>query len=251
MDLYSLPPVAVALDGAHSLVTWLAASLTPLAGTASAALAVVLLTVAVRCLLLPVGVSQVRAEFTRRRLAPMLRELQRRYGMDPQLLQRKRMQLYADEQASPFAGCMPALLQAPVLSLLYGLFVLPVVHSHPNGLLTEQLLGVPLGTSFLALLNGGAVGAEALVFLCLLAGIAVVAWGSRRMALTVQSSTDVPAHMLSATRALNWLPFLTVVFAAAVPLAATLYLAVSTAWTLLERTVLRRLLDPGRTPRAD
>lgn len=243
MDFYSLPPIAVALDGASSLVTWLAAALAPLAGAAGAALAVVLITMAVRTLLIPVGVSQVRAEFTRRRLAPRLQDLRRRHAKDPELLQRKTMRLYADEKASPFAGCVPTLLQAPVLSLLYGLFVLPTVNGHANELLTEELLGVPLGTSFVSLLSGAPIGVEALVFVVLLAGIGTVAWRSRRMALRWQQPADVPEQLRSTTRALSWLPFATVLFAAIVPLAATLYLAVSTTWTLVERTVLRRVLS--------
>jgi YidC/Oxa1 family membrane protein insertase len=245
MDFYSVPPVAVALDGAYSLVTWLAAAIAPLAGPASAAVAVVLVTLAVRLLLLPVGVSQVRAEFTRRRLAPMLQELRRRHAKNPELLQRKTMQLYADEKASPFAGCVPTLLQAPVLSLLYGLFVLPTVNGHVNSLLQAELLGAPLGTSFVAVLTGGALGMEALVFVALLTVIGMVAWGSRRMAVRAQQSADVPEQLRSVTHALSWLPFLTVVVAAVVPLAATVYLAVSTTWTLVERAVLRRVLDPG------
>jgi YidC/Oxa1 family membrane protein insertase len=249
MDFYSVPPVAVALDGAYSLVTWLAAALTPLAGTASAALAVVLVTMAVRSLLLPVGVSQVRAESTRRRLAPMLQELRRRHAKNPELLQRATMRLYADEKASPFAGCLPTLLQAPVLSLLYGLFVLPTVGGHVNALLQAELLGVPLGTSLFSLLtsgvlSGGALALQSLVFVTLLACIGGVAWASGRMALRAQQISEVPEQLRSLTSVLSWLPFLTVVFAAVVPLAATLYLTVTTAWTLVERTVLRRVLDP-------
>jgi YidC/Oxa1 family membrane protein insertase len=244
MDFYSFPPIAVALDGAYSVVTWLAATLVPLAGTAGTAFAVVLVTLAVRLLLIPVGVSQVRAEFTRRRLAPMLQELRRRHRDDPELLQRKTMQLYADEKASPFAGCVPALLQAPVLSLLYGLFVLPGVNGHANALLEDELLGVPLGTSFAAFLTGLVPGMDVLVFLALLAVIGLVAWGSRRMALRAQEPAEVPEQLRGVRSALSWLPFLTVMFAAVVPLAATLYLAVATTWTLAERSVLRRVLAP-------
>lgn len=243
MDFSAFPPVAVALDGAYSIVTWLAATLTPLAGTASTALAVALGTLAVRLLLIPVGVSQVRAEITRRRLAPLLQDLRRRYGRNPELLQRKTMQLYADEKASPFAGCVPTLLQAPVLSLLYGLFVVPAVNGHVNALLEAELLGVPLGTSFVSLLTAGTLGVEALLFVALFSAIGGVAWASRRMALRAQQSADVPDQLRSVTSALSWLPFLTVVFAAIVPLAATLYLAVSTTWTLVERTVLRWMLE--------
>jgi YidC/Oxa1 family membrane protein insertase len=41
-------------------------------------------------------------------------------------------------------------------------------------------------------------------------------------------------------RLLSWLPFASVIFAAFVPLAATLYLATTTLWTLIERALLRR-----------
>jgi YidC/Oxa1 family membrane protein insertase len=46
--------------------------------------------------------------------------------------------------------------------------------------------------------------------------------------------------MAGMTSMLSWLPFITVVFAAIVPLAATLYLTITTTWTLVERTLLRR-----------
>jgi YidC/Oxa1 family membrane protein insertase len=83
-----------------------------------------------------------------------------------------------------------------------------------------------------------------LVFVALLLVIAAVAWTSRRIALrTALPPTDAaPPALLGVTRALSWLPFATVVFAAFVPLAATIYLAVTTTWTLAERAVLRRVL---------
>lgn len=154
MNIYAFGPVAAALDAASTVLQFLSSVLQPLAGGASAALAVVALTVLVRLVLIPVGVSQARAQRMRARLAPRLAELQRRHRRDPQRLQRETMALYTSENASPLAGCLPLLLQAPVLSLVYGLFILPTINGHPNVLLTEWLLGAPLGTSF-----GAAVGA--------------------------------------------------------------------------------------------
>jgi hypothetical protein len=55
------------------------------------------------------------------------------------------MQLYRDEGASPFAGCLPMLIQAPIVGLLYSVFLHPTIGGHPNALLTESLFGVPLG----------------------------------------------------------------------------------------------------------
>jgi YidC/Oxa1 family membrane protein insertase len=40
---------------------------------------------------------------------------------------------------------------------------------------------------------------------------------------------------------MSWLPLIAVPFAAIVPLAAALYLATSTLWTLAERAILRRI----------
>jgi YidC/Oxa1 family membrane protein insertase len=189
----------------------------------------------------------VRAELTRRRLAPKLRDLRRRYGKNPEVLQRKTMELYAEEKASPLAGCLPTLLQAPVLSVLYGLFVLASIDGHPNGLLTEHLLSVPLGTSLPSLLGSGGAWPGVLVYLVLLAVIATVAAISRVHSLrnAEPPAEDAPAAMVQVTRALSWAPLMTVVFAALVPLAATLYLAVTTTWTLLERALLRRRLTPA------
>lgn len=248
MDFYSLAPVAFLLDLAYTAVASLGALLDPLAGAASAALAVTLITLLVRLALIPVGISQVRAEFTRRRLAPALKELQRKYKGNAELLQRKTMELYAREKASPLAGCLPTLAQAPVVSILYSLFILTAVNGHPNLLLVEQFAGVPLGTSLVQLSAAGSLWPSAAVFLVLLGLIAAVAWMSRRAALHMQQADAAASTQPGLMTALGWLPFLTVVFAAVVPLAAVLYLTVSTTWTLAERAILRQRLGRAARP---
>lgn len=248
MDLYSFAPIAAVLDAAHWLVTQLAELVAPLVGSGSAAFAVVLITMIVRTVLIPVGISQVRAEIGRRRLAPQLEQLRKRYAKNRELLQRKTMELYTSEKVSPLAGCLPLLLQAPVLSVLYGLFILPTINGHPNQLLTEELFGVPLGSSLVGLVGAGSVWPTLAVFGVLLAVIAVVATFSRRVALrTAAPTTPQPGMpgMAGLTSALSWMPFITVIFGAFVPLAATIYLTVSTTWTLVERVVLRRMLAPA------
>lgn len=242
MDIYSFAPVAIVLDFAYFLVSSLADLLSPLAGSLSTAAAIVAITLIVRTVLIPVGRSQVRAEFTRRRLAPKLKELQQRYKKNPELLQQKTMELYTAEKASPLAGCLPTLLQAPVISTVYGLFILQGINGHPNALLAEQIFGVQLGTPLLGFLGTGSAWPGVLVYVVLLCVIAAVAWLSRRAALrnAPPPADGLPAGMQNLTGILSWIPFITVIFAAVVPLAATLYLAVTTSWTLVERTLLRR-----------
>lgn len=243
MDLFSFPPVAATLGAAYALVEGLAALFDPVAGTASAAVAIIALTLIVRAALIPVGISQVKAEWARRRLAPRLQALQRKYKKNPHVLQEKTLALYRAEKTSPFAGMLPTLAQAPVLSLVYALFLRTTIDGHANALLSEHLFGVPLGTSFVHLVSTGPDVSGIAVYGVLFATMAMTAWLSRRTAQRLalpHQSTDAAAPLAGLAGILSWLPFITVVFAAFVPLAAALYLVTTTAWTLIERAVLRR-----------
>lgn len=53
-------------------------------------------------------------------LQPKIKELQAKYSNNKQQLQQKTMELYKKEKVNPMGGCLPMLLQLP---LLYGLFV--------------------------------------------------------------------------------------------------------------------------------
>ena len=249
VDLYSFAPIAAVLDAAYTVVIALSELIAPFAGASAAALAVVLITLVVRAALIPVGIAQIRAQLTRERLAPRLRQLQQKYKGKPELLQRKTMEFYAAEKASPLAGCLPTLAQAPVISIVYALFILPMINGHPNALLTQEFAGVPLGTSLVGLVGSGDPGLGAVTFVVMLAVLGVVAWMSRRVAQRLAPPVaDAPPpapgmpdmRRLGAT--LSWMPFIIVVIAAIVPLAATIYLTVTTSWTLAERILIRRAL---------
>jgi YidC/Oxa1 family membrane protein insertase len=155
-----------------------------------------------------------------------------------------------------FAGCLPILLQWPFLSVMYLLFRSPVIGGRPNQLLTHELLGAPLSNHWLS--GAGPFSAQGAVFAGLFVLLALIGWATawltRRSAPPVPASgDDRPAG--SAIAAVTKLtPYLTAVFAAFLPLAAGLYLVTTTAWTLGERTILRRLSasgqDRGRRTRA-
>ncbi|WP_448005945.1 YidC/Oxa1 family membrane protein insertase [Agromyces bauzanensis] len=250
MDPYAFPPVAALLDGAHHVLLGLAGLLEPFIGVSSAAAAVVLVTLLVRVALIPVGVSQARAERTRARLAPRLAELRRRHGTDPERLQRETMALYTSQGASPFAGCLPMLVQAPVVGVIYALFILPTIAGHPNLLLEQQFVGVPLGSSLAGSIAAGTLTPASLaVFATVVASVALVGEVTRRVfRMPQEGPTDAaPASPLAtpaARRLLGVLQFITAVIAVFVPLAAALYLLVTVAWTLGQRVLLRRAFPP-------
>ncbi|MFF2494339.1 YidC/Oxa1 family membrane protein insertase [Agromyces sp. NPDC058064] len=259
MDLYAFPPIAAFLDGAHALLMGLAELLAPFTGATSAAAAIVLVTLLVRTALIPVGVSQAKAEQGRARLAPRLAELQRRHAKNPERLQREMMALYRDENTSPFAGCLPMLAQAPVVGVIYALFILPTIAGHDNALLQETLAGVPLGSSLAgSLVEGTLAPAGFAVFATIILSIALVGEVTRRVfraqapavpaaparqaaAGARTAASPSPLSTAGAQRMLGILQFVTAVVAVFVPLAAGLYLLVTVAWTLGQRVLLRRV----------
>lgn len=238
MDLFSFPPLAAALDAAYAVVMWLTAVIEPIGGAASAALAVAVLTLLVRTALIPAGIAQAKGEQTRARLAPKLRDLQKRFAKSPERLRRETMQLYSDEGTSPFAGCVSILVQAPVVGLVYSLFLHGTIAGHPNGLLTEQLLGVPLGASAVGGLAAGTLtGTAVVVFGAIVVVLIAVGEVSRRV-FRMPASAD---PVIPGIQWLGVLQFATAVVALFVPLAAAIYLTVTSVWTLAQRWTLRRI----------
>lgn len=239
MDIFAFPPLTWLLDAAYRGLAGLSDLLDPLS-TASAALAVVLVTLLVRAVLIPVGISQAKAEQTRARLAPQLRALQQKHKKNPEKLQAAMLDLYRRENTSPFAGMLPVLAQAPVVGILYTLFIRPEIAGHPNELLTHDLFGAPLGTSLVHMLTAGPFsGATLLVTGALIVIMIVVADITRRV-FRPAPLDDSPMSSPGMLRVMSALHYLTAVFAVFVPLAAALYLTVTVAWTLVQRVVLRR-----------
>lgn len=226
---------------AYHLVVSLATSLQQLFGAAAAPAtttatvsAIILFTLGVRLCLLPLSLSQVRAERARAALQPQVEALRRKYGNDPMRQQQEIGALYRAEGTSMFAGCLPALAQWPFFLVMYRLFVSVTIGGQQNVLLTQSVLAHNL-TGVLA--AHGVLGTPFLAFLGVLALLTVLAWWtSRRMPRVLEGGAGT---------ALRLMPYGTVIFAAIVPLAAATYLVTTTAWTAAERALLRRNLAPA------
>ncbi|WP_435206263.1 YidC/Oxa1 family membrane protein insertase [Micromonospora sp. bgisy143] len=238
--MLAFAPLHTVVGVAGTALSWLTDLLEPLAGGAATVAAIVLLTVAVRLLITPLTVAQVRGERRRAALAPQVRELQQRYADDPATLQREVFALYRSAGANPVAGCLPLLIQAPFLLVLYRLFA---TDEGGTGLLDERLAGVPLGHH----LGDGLAGAAGPLFAGLLVLLLALAWWSsrraRRASAAVGTVAGTPTEGPGAAtlaRLLPLLPFTTVLVALVLPLAAVIYLVTTTAWSALEQVVLRR-----------
>jgi YidC/Oxa1 family membrane protein insertase len=82
-------------------------------------LAIILFTIILRLILLPLTLIQVRSQRHQMQIQPELKELQRRYKGDREGLAREQMKLYKERGVNPMAGCIPLLIQLPILFGMY------------------------------------------------------------------------------------------------------------------------------------
>ena len=260
--------LGVPVGAAYHLVFAITTVLTPVLGGLAAAAGIVVFTMAVRLLLTPLSFRALRGQAAQARLAPQVQKLRERYRRQPERLQRELTALQAREGTSVFAGFGPLLAQWPVFSVLYLVFRSPVIGGGPNRLLSRDLFGVPLGGHWLS--GAGALSAHGAVFLAVFAVLAVICWLSARVARrmsaaltagtagTAGAAAQPAAGATGATGAIavlgKVLPYLTVVIALFAPLAAAVYLVVSTGWSVAERWVFGRSAHrakiTGEPPRA-
>src|SRR6266511_6390647 len=81
--------------------------------------AVILVTILIRLALYPLYVTQIRSQRAMQEVAPAMEELKKKYGKDRQRFSQEQMKLYSERGVNPAAGCLPLVLQMPILFALY------------------------------------------------------------------------------------------------------------------------------------
>jgi len=94
-------------------------SLTVVMGLPSYALAIILFTVILKLVLYPLTAKQMHSTRKMQRLQPKVDELKAKYKNDPQRQQSEMMKLYKESGVNTLGGCLPLLVQMPVLIALY------------------------------------------------------------------------------------------------------------------------------------
>ncbi|MBQ7454732.1 MAG: YidC/Oxa1 family membrane protein insertase [Selenomonadaceae bacterium] len=94
-------------------------NLTATLGVPSYGLAIILLTILIKILVYPLTKIQLKSMKAMQRLQPQMKKLQDKYKNNPQLMQQKLMELYKKEGANPMSGCLPMLIQMPILMGMY------------------------------------------------------------------------------------------------------------------------------------
>lgn len=87
--------------------------------TGDVGIAIIVMTLIVRAALIPLFRRQIVSMKRTQLLQPELRELQKRYKGDRARFSQAQMELYKERGVNPASGCLPMLLQLPLLLIIY------------------------------------------------------------------------------------------------------------------------------------
>lgn len=92
--------------------------------------AIILLTITIRLLIFPIAQRQFASMAAMRAVQPKMKAIQERYKDDKPRQQQEIMKLYKEEKVNPLAGCLPILIQIPIMFALYKVLLLTIEMRH-------------------------------------------------------------------------------------------------------------------------
>jgi len=205
--------------------------------------AIVLLTVAVRAVLIPLTVKQFGSMARMQQLQPEMKAIQAKYKEDKQRQQQEMMKFYKDNKVNPLGSCLPLVAQLPVfISLFYMLKqslrvdICPDVQKlHNHGILSTAHT-VPCGPHggagflFVSDLTNKATGITLIVLIVLYIGTQLAS--SLMMSSATMDATQRKIMLV--------MPLFFVLFVINFPAGVIVYWITTNTWTMAQQYVIRR-----------
>ena len=94
-------------------------TVTGAAGLESYGFPIILLTILIKLVTYPLTVKQVKSMKAMQEIQPKMKKIQEKYKNDPRMLQQKTGELFRQAGVNPLAGCLPLLVQMPILMGMY------------------------------------------------------------------------------------------------------------------------------------
>jgi YidC/Oxa1 family membrane protein insertase len=203
-------------------------------------LSILVLTVLVRLLLMPLTIRQTKSMYELQRIQPKIKELQKKHGDDKEKLQEETLKFYQENKVNPFGGCLPMLLQMPLLFALYQ--VLGGTEKNP-GVLIKYLAAHNMTASFYSIIpniakapasiyaTSGLVAAIPYAILVVIFGLSV--WLPQALMPGEKSQKMVGAYMAVVMLFFGW----------TAPAGVLLYWDISSIWGVAQQQITMSLLQ--------
>lgn len=234
------------------------------------ALAIIVLTIAVKFVLAWPSAHFIRSQKAMQSLQPKISALRTRYKNDREALAKATMELYRSNKVNPFSSCLPLIFQGVVLIILYQVFLNSLKIDSGTHLLAPEVLdrlypsiratvdNQPITTALLPgldLAKGNVVSAATIV-MAVVTG-ALQFWQSRMLTVArpprVPGAQDESLAALTSKQMLYIFPVVTAFLVVRFPAGLGLYWATSTVFSIVQQWLVlrveRRTGDEGM-PRA-
>ncbi|MEK7151610.1 MAG: YidC/Oxa1 family membrane protein insertase [Patescibacteria group bacterium] len=200
--------------------------------------AIIVLTLIVRIVFFPLSIKALVSQRELNKLQPKIKELQEKHKGDKQALGQATMQLYKEHKINPLSGCLPILIQLPVLIALYSAL--------NSGLKLESLVGLYSFVDHPEKINQIALGfinlAEKSYLIAILAG--VLQWFQMKLATLSQVSNlknNTNSQMPDMSKQmLYFFPVMVIIIAWNLPTGLTLYWVAATVFSIFEQLYINR-----------
>lgn len=226
------------------------------------AISIILSTIIFKLIMLPLTIKQTKSMKKMQELNPQIKELQEKYGKDPQTLQRKQMELYKEANYSPFAGCLPMLLQFPILISFFYVIRTPEVFVFGNqeayNLINKSFLWINdlrFTENFVfdnSVVNGISMGGMSLPFLGAAIPILAALSGITTYLTTKMTSAAQPSgneQAMATQKSMNMMmPVMIFVMSLQFPAGLGLYWVVSNIFQLVQQYVV---MNSSKNPKEE
>jgi YidC/Oxa1 family membrane protein insertase len=202
-------------------------------------LAVIVLTVLIRLILYPSMMGSLRSQKALSQLQPKIQALQQKYKDDKEKQTREMMALYQQEKINPFGGCLPLLIQLPILIALYRVFWVGLNPDSMQHLYSFIPNPGTINPSFLGLMD---LSSPSLI-LAVLAGIVQFVQSKMMMpAMPKQQAQDQMAQVseMMQKQMLYFLPIFTVFILWKLPSALGLYWIVTGLFSVWQQHLINK-----------
>lgn len=194
-------------------------------------IAIIGLTLIIRAILYPVSQKAIKSQKALQEIQPKIKEVQQKYKGDKEKQGRALMELYKTHKINPASGCLPILIQLPILIALFSVFRTGLDPEKLNGLYSFISHPGAINHMFLGLIDLS----RANLILAFLAGLAQFV--QSKMMTTAQpartSSTDFASLMNK--QMVYLFPILTVFIAAKLPAGLALYWLTITIFGIVQQ----------------
>ncbi|MBU3901313.1 YidC/Oxa1 family membrane protein insertase [Patescibacteria group bacterium] len=194
-------------------------------------IAIIFLTIIIRLILYPLNQKAITSQKALGQLAPQIKEVQNKFSGDKVKQSQALMELYKKNKINPASGCLPLLVQLPILFALYRVFWNGLNPDNLNVLYSFISRPEQIDPMFLGLISL----AKANYVMAILAGIFTF-WQSKMM-INLQPAAGKGSDFSAAMnkQMVYLMPLITVFIAWKLPAGLTLYWVVTTLAGILQQ----------------